>query len=197
VDVLCRPGRTAPCDEESGVEADRAQRPDLPVRSPLCTDKAVEDAVYVGQDCEWHREVITVGAESFGGCERHDGNGCVTELCEVVAHGDHVFLARQSSEVSVKDQHQRPPELIDRAPCGPVLVDKFDGWEWVSDMECLSGGHRADPSTPKAALARRGGLRNRLMNDRCCRGPPSSSISTPCQKATLPSMLRAVIIGFE
>ena len=53
----------------------------------------------------------------------------------MVAHGDHVFLARQSSKVSVKGQHQRPAELIDRAPCAAVLVDEFDDRERVTDVE--------------------------------------------------------------
>ncbi len=88
--------------------------------------------------------MVTVGAEPIGGRERHDRDGCVTELCEVVAHGEHVFLARQSSEVSVKDQHHRPAELINRAPRSAVLVDEFDGGELVTDVECFPGGHGAE-----------------------------------------------------
>ena len=38
--------------------------------------------------------------------ERDDDDGGVTELGEVIAHGDHVFLAGQSSQVPVEYQHQ-------------------------------------------------------------------------------------------
>lgn len=39
--------------------------------------------------------------------ERHDDDHGVTEPVEVLAHGEHVFLAGQSSEMAVQHQHHR------------------------------------------------------------------------------------------
>jgi hypothetical protein len=41
-----------------------------------------------------------------GGCEGSDGDAGVTELVDVIARGDHVFLVWQSSQVPVQDQDE-------------------------------------------------------------------------------------------
>ena len=58
--------------------------------------------------------------------EGHDGDRGVPEAVEVIAHGDHVLLARQSSQVPVQDQHQRPAGVCRDAPRLQVLVDQVD-----------------------------------------------------------------------
>ena len=44
--------------------------------------------------------------------EGDDDRESVTELVEVVAHGDHVFLTRQSSQVAMQHEHQRPAPMV-------------------------------------------------------------------------------------
>ena len=76
-----------------------------------------------------------VCGQAFGGGEGDDGNPGVTELVEVIAHGDHVFLAGQSSQVPVQDQHQWSSSQLGRAPRPTVVVDKLDVGERVADVE--------------------------------------------------------------
>ncbi|MEO5723008.1 MAG: hypothetical protein ABIR12_01520 [Ilumatobacteraceae bacterium] len=68
-------------------------------------EQAVEDSVDVGNNVKGNFKVKPICGEAFGGRECDHGYPCVTELVEVIAHGDHVFLARQSSEVTVEDEH--------------------------------------------------------------------------------------------
>ncbi|MGE0307640.1 MAG: hypothetical protein AB7Q27_17980, partial [Acidimicrobiia bacterium] len=62
-------------------------------------------------------------------------DGGVTELVEVVAHGDHVFLAGQSSKVAVQHEYQRTSVLVGGAPDLAGVIDEFDVRERVADAE--------------------------------------------------------------
>ena len=55
----------------------------------------------------------------------HDGE-CIAELLEVIAHGDHVFLTRQSSEMPVQHQQQRCAVVVAETPRLPVVIDERD-----------------------------------------------------------------------
>jgi hypothetical protein len=53
-----------------------------------------------------------------------------------------VLLARQSSEVSVEDQHQRTTQPIGWPPGLPGVVDQFEvGWQWVAGAKRSLLGH--------------------------------------------------------
>ena len=75
------------------------------------------------------------------GREGDDGDPGVTELVEVIAHGDHVFLAGQSSKVPVQDQHEWSAAHLGGAPRSTLVVDEFDVRERVTDVE----GHVVSP----------------------------------------------------
>ena len=96
----------APGSQEPGVHPDGAGGPHLAVAAPFGAEQSVERPVSVGDHFEGKMEVLTVRGEAFGGGEGDDGDPGVTELVEVIAHGDHVFLAGQSSKVPVQDQHE-------------------------------------------------------------------------------------------
>ena len=77
----------------------------LPVRPSFRTEETVEGTVGVGQQRELDLQSRPVGGQPLRGCERDDDHRRITECLDVVAHGDHVLLARQSSEVAMQDQH--------------------------------------------------------------------------------------------
>ena len=82
-----------------------------------------------------------VGGQAIGCGEGDDRDPGVTELVEVIAHGDHVFLAGQSSEVPVQDQHEWSPSKLGRSPWPPLMVGELDVGERVTDAE----GHVVSP----------------------------------------------------
>ena len=57
------------------------------------------------------------------------------ELVEVIAHGDHVFLAGQSSQVPVQYQHEWPAAHLGGAPRPTLVIDEFHVRERVTDVE--------------------------------------------------------------
>lgn len=68
---------------------------DLPQRTATGIEQAVQDPVDIGDDGEADVEVGAVGGEPrrVVGEGDHDREG-VTELVEVIAHGEHMLLAR-------------------------------------------------------------------------------------------------------
>lgn len=94
----------------------------------------------VGDDREGDPEVGAVGGEPrrLVGEGDDDGKG-VAESIEVVAHGGHVFLAWQSSEVAVQDEQQRPATVIAEAERAPFVIDEGDVREWVALADHAGG----------------------------------------------------------
>lgn len=130
--------------EQSGVGPDGAERPHLTVRPPCGPEHAVQDPIHVSDDVELEVQMVAVCRQTLRCGEGDDGDSGVTEQVEVVAHGDHMLLARQSSEVSMKDQHEGPAAHRTRAPRPVVVIDKFDVRQSVADDEC----HAAVQTSP-------------------------------------------------
>jgi hypothetical protein len=126
----------SPSQEQTCVHAQCAERPDLPVAAVFCAEQVVQAAVDVGDDGERNGKVVAVGSEPFGRGEGDDDDVCVTELVEVIAHGDHVFLAGQSSKVTVQHQYEWASAVIIGAPDLAGVIGEFEVREWVSDAEC-------------------------------------------------------------
>lgn len=122
--------------EQTCVHAQCAEGPDLAVAAAFGAEQVVEAAVDVGDDRERNREVVAVSSESFWRGEGDNDDGGVTELVEVVAHGDHVFLTGQSSKVSVQHQYERASALVGGAPDLSGVIDEFEFGERVADAEC-------------------------------------------------------------
>jgi hypothetical protein len=133
VDVLGGRAETSSAAEQTRIHAQRAEGPDLAVAAAFGAEQAVQAAVDIGDDRERNREVVTVGSESFGCGEGDNSDGGVTELVEVIAHGDHVFLAWQSSKVSVQYQHEGVSTLFGGVPGPASVIDEFEVWESVAD----------------------------------------------------------------
>ena len=72
--------------------------------------------------------------------ERHHDREGVAELVEMIAHGDHVLLARQSSEVAMQHQQQWPTAMIAEAPRAAVVVDEGEVGE---QLPFIDDGKRA------------------------------------------------------
>lgn len=141
MDVFGRPTEPSPSAHEFGVHPDGARRPHLPAGASHSAEQPVQDSVNVGHDVEGESKVLSVCSETFGSGEGDDRDPGVTELFEVIAHGDHVFLAGQSSEVPVQDQYQWPPSHLGRAPRLTLVVDELEVGEIVTDLEA----HIASP----------------------------------------------------
>ena len=120
---------------ESSVHPQGAERPYLTVRSLLGAEQVVQHPVAVGDHVEGHLEVASVAGQSFGRSEGDHGDLRVIELVEVIAHGNHVFLAGQSSQVSVQDQYEWAPSKFGGVPGLTVVVDELDVGEGVTDSE--------------------------------------------------------------
>lgn len=135
VDVLGRPVEPATGPDKSRIHPDRAYRPHLAVGASLGTQQSVERPVGVGDDIEGEFKVRPVGGEPLRSGEGDDGDVGVAELVEVVAHGDHVFLAGQSSEVPVQHQNEWSSSHLDGAPGSTLVVDEFDIGQHVADVD--------------------------------------------------------------
>ena len=96
----------------------------------------VEDSVDVGDHVEGDSKVAPVCGQAFGGRKGDDGDPGVTELVEVIAHGDQVFLTWQSSKVTVQHQYEWAAALITGAPDLTGVIDEFEVGEQVADAEC-------------------------------------------------------------
>ncbi|MBA3398675.1 MAG: hypothetical protein H0U01_01800 [Acidimicrobiia bacterium] len=59
----------------------------------------------------------------------------------MIAHGDHVFLARQSSEVAVQEDQQRPSAVVAEAELNPFVIDESDVGEQVALADHELSGH--------------------------------------------------------
>lgn len=73
--------------------------------------------------------------QSIGLGERDDDDHRVTEVPQVFAHGEHVFLAGQSSEVAVQYQHHRTATVGAQHPRPPVLIDQLDVGDGISETK--------------------------------------------------------------
>jgi len=133
VDVLGRPTESATGADKSHVHPDRSRRPHLTERSSSYSQQFVQDPISVSDDVEREPKARPVGGQTLGGRERDDRDPGVTELVEVIAHGDHVFLTGQSSEVPVQDQDEwsathrggapRPTRMIGELEVGERLTE--------------------------------------------------------------------------
>ena len=141
MDVFGRSMEPTPGAQEPGVHPDRARRPHLAGTASFGAEQSVERPVGVGDDVEAEMEVLSVRTEAFRGGEGDDGDPGVTELVEVIAHGDHVFLAGQSSKVAVQDQHDGPAAHLGGAPRPTLVIDEFYVRKRVTDVE----GHAIPP----------------------------------------------------
>lgn len=70
--------------------------------------------------------MIPICGKAMGIGEGDHGDSGVCEVVEVVAHGDHMFLARQSGQMTVQHEHHRPTGLIGESPRAKVMVDQGD-----------------------------------------------------------------------
>ena len=117
------------------MHADGARGPHLAVAAPFGAEQSVERPVGVGNDVEGQMKVLPVRGETLRDCEGDDRDPGVTELIKVIAHGDHVLLAGQSSQMSVQDQHEGPAAHLRGTPRPTLVIDEFHFREWVTDVE--------------------------------------------------------------
>ena len=122
----------------------------------------VQVAFRIGQYRERNIEVGSVGVE-LGGVvgERHHDREGVTESVDVIAHGDHVLLARQSSEVTMQYQQQWPTAMIAEPPRAAVVVDEGEVGE---QLPLVDDGKRAH-ARPRivASMPRSHGVRASII----------------------------------
>lgn len=105
------------------------------MRAVSRTDKAVERPRPVRQDGKGDCEVGAVCGEPVGFGEGHHSDSCITEMGEMVAHGDHMFLAGQSSEVAVEDQDDRSASVLGQRPGAAVLIDEIHIWHGLANTQ--------------------------------------------------------------
>jgi hypothetical protein len=74
------------------------------------------------RDAETVFEPSKVSLPSKG--DQHYGR--ITKLTDPIAHGDRVLMARESSEMAVEDQQNRPAPVVRQSPLLVLLVDQVD-----------------------------------------------------------------------
>lgn len=97
---------------EPRVHAEGPDAVDAPPRTAPEIECSIEDPIRVGQDGERKREAIVILTEAFASGEGDHHHVGGPELVEVIAHGDHVFLAGQSGEMAVEDHDTRPTAML-------------------------------------------------------------------------------------
>jgi hypothetical protein len=90
VDVLGRAPQPSTAAEQSSVRFQRTGGPHLPASAPIGAEQSIEPPVGVREDHERQFEVIAIRAESSRVGEGDEGDDGVTELVDLIAHGDHV-----------------------------------------------------------------------------------------------------------
>ena len=96
-------------------------------------------ALLVCDDSEWVGKASSVARQVSrrGEGHHHDLSAELFDLRESLAHGGDVCLARQSSEVTMKDQKGGGRERVGR-PRTTFMVDEFESRHWVADLHVLS-----------------------------------------------------------
>ena len=93
--------------EEFNVLPGRFPAPDPPKRAPTEAERPVELALLVSDHDEWVGEAASIAGQHPRVGEGHDHDVGVAEFVSSSAHGVDMCFARQSSQVAMKDQHQR------------------------------------------------------------------------------------------
>ena len=113
--------------------------------------------------------------------EGHDDGKGVTQLIEVIAHGDHVFLTRQSSEVPVQGQYQRSTAMLLETALTPFVIDEDDSGNQVALADhalAVMGGSAGCRSTPRCWCSLLGSFRRFPSRGWCAIGNPLTSTFT-------------------
>jgi hypothetical protein len=118
--------------EEAGVHAQRSDRPDVVPLATCCAEEVVQLTLRIGDQgdsCRRELQMVGGGTDALRVvCEADDDRLCLAEPVEVVAHGDHVFLAGQSSEMAVEDQDDGSAEQGVEMPGRSMAVDQLHIW---------------------------------------------------------------------
>jgi hypothetical protein len=89
---------------ETDVHRNRPARPDLSERSSTRPEQPVQLAVDVGEQWEIDAEMFGEGSQPrWVVGESDDHRLGIPQIVDVLAHGTHVLLARQSSEMPVQN----------------------------------------------------------------------------------------------
>lgn len=116
--------------EQPRIHRECARRPDPTERTTRCAERSVHRPIGVDE----HRHIDLVEAEMAavrsGGHdtagERDDRDVGVGEPVVVVAHGGHVFLTGQSSEMAVQHEHHGATAVLRHMPGCSVVIDEHE-----------------------------------------------------------------------
>jgi phosphatidylglycerophosphate synthase len=76
--------------------------------------------------------VLAIRRQTFWRRKGDHGHDGIAELSDLIAHGEHMFLARQSSEVAMQNQHHRSPAMVLDSPLLAVVVNQGNVWKQVT-----------------------------------------------------------------
>lgn len=107
--------------------------PDSPERPATEVQSSIGQALLVADDGELGGETSPVAGEDSWVGKGDDNDLAVTQFVSSSAHGVDVCLARQSSQMTVQDEHERASGRIARFPNRPRVVDEFDIGKGVAD----------------------------------------------------------------
>ena len=130
--------KTTPLGDQLDVQPECAEVPNLSNRTSAEVETAIEDPLGVAEQRERNVEPGVVGG-GFLLLDKGDYRYLASpEFVYTIAHGDQVFLARQSHEVAVKNQQDLPAAVIGQAPRPTLMVRQG---EVLDDVSCFRDRH--------------------------------------------------------
>jgi hypothetical protein len=135
MDIFSWPSEPSTGTYQSDIHFQCASRPHLTGCPPDSAKQRVQGPVGVSDDIEWQPQIVAIEGETVNTGKANNGDPGITELVEVIAHGDHVLLTWQSGEVTVQDQHQRETPKLGRPPRPTVVVDEFNIGQQITNVQ--------------------------------------------------------------
>lgn len=140
--VFGKAPKLSAASHQAYVHGERAGRPHITNRATSGAEQVVQLSLTVGQQGKRQIEVFAVGRQLCRVVsERDHDRKRIAELIEVIAHDDHVFLAWQSSQVTMQDQQQRSAAMILEPPWRTFMIDEGDFGEEFALVDHVRGGH--------------------------------------------------------
>lgn len=143
VGVSRSPLESMPCSQQLDVLLRSLPTPDPPYRTAAEIERPVGEPSLVADDRERVGETVAVASEDPRSGERDDHDFGVAELISSITHGVDMCLARDSSQMSVQDQHQGPSCYVTGSPRITGVIDQLEVGNRVADNDAVARGSGA------------------------------------------------------
>lgn len=130
--VFGRAPQFSPLPQQACVKEQGTRVVHVAERGSTQLELAVDGSIGVGEQGKWQVEVVAVVRQALRACEGHGGDVSVAEAVDLIAHGDQVFLAGQSHQVAMEDQHHGLTAMIGQRPGASFVVERREVVDWLA-----------------------------------------------------------------